>query len=220
MASPSMGGVTESADDPWSRIDDRTGALRQASAEHPVALDLGCGTLREHPNTLGVDLLDSPAVDVVADAFDVVAALPDASVSAVYSRHFFEHLTDPVSLILALGRVVRPGGRMHVVVPHFSNPYYYSDPTHKTFFGLYTFSYLAEDRQFRRRVPDYFGTPDFAIESTSMVFKAKRPYYLSHAANKVIQRVVNARPGNQETYEYRWSNVWPCYEIQWELRRR
>lgn len=212
--------VVTKADDPWSRIDDRSGALRAASATAPVELDLGCGTLREHPGAIGVDLIAGPTVDVVGDAFDVVAALPDASVSTVYSRHFFEHLDDPVPLILSLGRVVRPGGRMHVIVPHFSNPYYYSDPTHKTFFGLYTFSYLAEDRRFRRRVPEYFGTPDFAIEDTTMVFKAKRPFYLSHAANKVITRLVNARPGNQETYEYRWSNLWPCYEIHWELRRR
>lgn len=206
-------------DDPWQRIQDPHGLLAAASADRPVALDLGCGELREHPGAIGVDVLPGAAVDVVADAFDVVAALPDASVHSVYARHFLEHLAEPAELFLALGRVVRPGGAVHVIVPHFTNPYYYSDPTHKTFFGLYTFSYLADDRRFRRKVPSYFGTPDFTIEDVRMGFKAKRPYYLSHAANKVVAKLVNARPGNQETYEYRWSNLWPCYEVSWLLRR-
>lgn len=182
-------------------------------------LDLGCGNLRQHPDAIGVDVLPAPAVDVVADAADVVAALPDASVSAVYSRHFFEHLDDPTSLFLALGRVVRPGGTVHVIVPHFSNPYYYSDPTHKQFYGLYTFSYLARDERFRRGVPNYFGTPDFRIDDVHMAFVTTRRYPLSYTANKVIQRLVNARPANQEAYEMRWSSLWPCYEVSWRLSR-
>lgn len=213
-----MSGVT--TDDPWERIDDPRGLLRAASASAPVELDLGCGTLREHPGAIGIDLLPDPAVDVVADAFDVVAALPDASVRTVYSRHFFEHLDNPVDLIRGLGRIVRPTGTMHVIVPHFSNPYYYSDPTHKSPFGLYTFSYLSADRRFRRKVPNYFGTFDFDLTDVRMIFKAKRPYYLSYAANKAIQRLVNARPGNQETFEYRWSSLWPCYELEFTLTRR
>lgn len=204
----------------WSRIEDPTGALRLASAAHPIDIDLGCGEFNKPPGAIGIDILAGPHVDVVADAFDAVAALPDASVANAYSHHFFEHLDDPIAMFLALGRVVRPGGRVHVTVPHFTNPYYYSDPTHKSFFGLYTLSYLAEDNRFRRRVPSYFGNPDFVIEDAQLVFKAIRPYYLSYAANKVVGKIVNARPRNQEYYEGRLSNLWSCYEVRWVLRRR
>src|SRR6185312_2948084 len=42
--------------------------------------------------------------------------------------------------------VLEPGGEFRAVVPHFSNLHFYSDPTHRTFFGLYTFSYLSVRR--------------------------------------------------------------------------
>ena len=41
-------------------------------------------------------------------------------------------------------RVLKKNGKANIFVPHFSNPYYYSDYTHKRFLGLYTFYYFVE----------------------------------------------------------------------------
>ena len=118
-------------------------------------------------------------------------------------------LDNPVDLIRGLGRIVRPTGTMHVIVPHFSNPYYYSDPTHKSPFGLYTFSYLSADRRFRRKVPNYFGTFDFDLTDVRMIFKAKRPTTSVTQRTRRSSASSTPAPATRETFEYRWSSLWP-----------
>ena len=48
---------------------------------------------------MGVDVLDYPSVDVIGDAFDVLAAVPDSALAALYSSHFFEHVEDVQRLL-------------------------------------------------------------------------------------------------------------------------
>ena len=69
----------------------------------------------------------------------------------IYSRHPLEHVRNFLPLMAELHRVTRPGGRIEIIVPHFSNPYGYSDPTHVRHFGLYTFFYFADEEDQPRR---------------------------------------------------------------------
>src|SRR5579864_4351447 len=94
------------------------------------------------------------------------------AVREVYSRHFFEHVDDVQRLLLAISRVLRPGGIMRVVVPHFSNPWFYSDPTHRTHFGLYTFAYFARCSIFKRPVPGYVRNVDYELTKVQLLFRS------------------------------------------------
>lgn len=199
---------------------DRRGLLASASPVRPIALELGCGTKRLHPEAVGVDILDHPEVDVVGDAMAVVESLPDNSVSAVFSNHFLEHIDDPISLVMALGRVVRPGGTVTTVVPYFANQYFYSDPTHRQAWGVYSFSYLADDEMLRRKVPNYFGNRAFELVSVRLIFKSPRPYYVRHAISKAVEKWVNRHSRGVENYEQRWCYAWPCYEVEYVIRRK
>ena len=106
-----------------------------------MKLDLGCGETKRADDFVGVDILDNPAVDIVGDVLDVLRRLPNESVDEVFSAHLFEHLDGLQEVVGELERLLVPGGRVTVVVPHFSNAYFYSDPTHRRPFGLYSFSY-------------------------------------------------------------------------------
>jgi len=105
-----------------------------------VVLELGCGEYKENPASIAVDVLAHPAVDVVGDAIEALLATPPGSVDLIRSRHFLEHIEDTTGLLRASRRALRDGGSFSATVPHFSNAHFYSDPTHKTFFGLYTMS--------------------------------------------------------------------------------
>jgi ubiquinone/menaquinone biosynthesis C-methylase UbiE len=83
---------------------------------------------------------DSDAVDIVGDALQVLKKVPDNAVSKITSYHFLEHVDNLGILLEEIARVLKQDGTLVSVVPHFSNPFFYSDPTHKNFFGLYTFS--------------------------------------------------------------------------------
>jgi len=118
-----------------------------------IVLELGCGA-RRREERIGIDKLDLPSVDIVADVEEGLPFLPNDSVDEIHSKSVFEHIRNFEQLMRKMVRVLKPGGQAHIFVPHFSNPYFYSDPTHVRFFGLYTFQYFSvENRQFRRGVP-------------------------------------------------------------------
>jgi ubiquinone/menaquinone biosynthesis C-methylase UbiE len=154
---------------------------------------------------------------VVGDVVDVLRSLRDDSVSEVYSSHLFEHIEDLSTLIAELERVLVLGGRLHVVVPHFSNPYYYSDPTHVRPFGLYTFSYFADDRLLRRRVPTYGHLPRLRLESARLNFRSSIEFRGRYRLKTVLGRLVNASGWLQEFYEENLFGILPCYELEFEL---
>jgi SAM-dependent methyltransferase len=205
---------------PRGAVIDRHGKLAALVAAGGGVLELGCGPARRHPDAVTVDALAFEGVDVVGDVFDVLAGLPDGCVDEVHSYHFLEHVAPLSGIVAELARVLRPGGLLHTVVPHFSNPYYYSDYTHRQPFGLYSFSYLADDPLFRRSVPRYQLETGLVLADVRLTFKAPRPFYLRYALRRVLGAIVNSSRWTQEWYEAGWTGWFPCYEIDFEVRRR
>ncbi len=185
----------------------------------PLHLELGCGLAKRNPTAVGIDLLDLAGVDIVADVLDVLRSLPDACVTSIYSEHFLEHLDDPLQLLREAARVLQPAGEFRAVIPHFSNPAFYSDPTHRAFFGLYTFGYWVRSTPFRRQVPHYIEPLPFALIRTRYVFKSSRPFYARHALKKVASAWVNRSRWTQEFYEEHLCWLMPCYELDSTIRR-
>lgn len=199
---------------------DKQGKLADLIRARQGVLELGCGPAPRHAEAVTVDALDFDGVDVVGDIFEVLAAIPDASVDAVHSYHFLEHVEPLERVVRELARVLRPGGLLHTVVPHFSNPYFYSDYTHRQLFGLYSFSYLADDPIFRRRVPRYQLDTGLVLEDVQLGFKAAKPFYVRYALRRALGLVVNSSRLTQEWYEAGWTGWFSCYELDFTVRRR
>jgi SAM-dependent methyltransferase len=178
----------------------------------PVVVDLGCGR-QKRPGSIGIDAVDMPHVDIVADLNEGLPFLPDESVDAIYSDHFLEHV-DRLELVVAeIARVLKRGACAHVSVPHFSNPYFYSDYTHQRFFGLYTFYYFVDEPwQLARKVPSFYTPTRIRVESQQLVFRpgTGRPGLYHRALNKLVNR----SPGAQEFYEEHLCYLFPCYELR------
>lgn len=196
-------------------IVDKHGALTR---ERPLKLDLGCGTAKRDASFVGVDVLDSAAVDIVGDLHDVLGALEEGSVCEIHASHLLEHLTDLPAVVDELARVLVVGGRLHVVVPHFSNPYFHSDPTHRQPFGLYTFSYLAEDPILRRRVPTYGHAIRLRLESIRLGFRSASEFgRVRNRLKQAFGQLANASTWTQELYEATLTGIVPCYELELKL---
>lgn len=184
-----------------------------------VALELGCGNRKHKFDSIGIDALDYECVDIVGDIFEVLGAIPDGTVDDVYSSHFLEHVSDVPGLLDGLARILKPGGRLAITVPHFSNPYFYSDITHKASFGLYSMSYFSDDRKLTRKVPSYQRELFYELHAVRLVFKSSPPFYLRHALKKLVEALVNINSYTKELYEEMFCHWFPCYEVQYELRR-
>jgi ubiquinone/menaquinone biosynthesis C-methylase UbiE len=200
-------------------ITDRAGLFSRASKDNPVDLELGCGANKRHESAFGIDALDLPGVDVSGDVLDVLRRLPDASVANCYSSHFLEHVSDLAALFSELARVIRPGGTLKAVVPHFSNPHFYSDYTHSRFFGLYSFSYLCVDRIFRRKVPTYGRALAFELVEARLVFKSDRAFPVRRAFKAALGYLLNATAWIKEAYEENLCYLFPCYEVEFVAKR-
>jgi SAM-dependent methyltransferase len=196
---------------------DRVSAL--LAGRTSVALELGCGATKRDPSAIGIDALELPGVDLVGDVFEVLEAFPDASVDAVRSYHFFEHVQALATLVEEIARVLKPGGELLVVTPHFSNPYHYSDYTHVRPFGLYTFAYLARSELFAREVPRYGRTPMFELVDVTLRFKSARPFYVRYALKRALGVLVNLGRWTKEFWEENLCWLLPCYEVAYTLRR-
>lgn len=183
----------------------------------PVSLELGCGNRKRHPEAFGVDRLTYEGVDIVGDIHEVITAFPDGSVSAVYAYHCLEHLTNLKEIMVELNRILRPKAVLKIVVPHFSNPYFFSDYTHKTFFGLYTFCYFTKNSIFNRKVPDYNLVLDLSISKIKLILKSPPPFYFRWGFKKLLQKLFNLNTYVMEFYEENLCYVFPCYEIEYEL---
>jgi len=196
---------------------DKTQAAERLRQGQCASLELGCGPRKRHADAIGIDRLDYVGVDLVGDVFGILRSLPAACVQSVHAYHFFEHVDDLPALLEEVARVLKSGGWLDVEVPHFANPYFYSDPTHSKFFGLYTFSsYLARDGLFHRRVPQYGLTPHFELVDVRLDFNS--PFLFRGLIKRTIGRLFNLTRWLQEFHEENLCYVLPCYQIRFSLR--
>jgi len=184
-----------------------------------VSVEIGCGDNKRDARAIGIDIADHDAVDLVGDAVDCLKRLPDDSIHKIESWHCFEHLSNLEELVSECERVLKKDGEILVIVPHFSNPFFYSDPTHQQFFGLYTFSYFCRDNIFVRRVPTYKRRSNLLLEEAKLVFKSFPPRYLTHGIRKILGMFFNLNNFMKEIYEDSFSSIITCYEIEFRIKK-
>ncbi len=186
------------------------------NSSSPVILELGCGE-RQSAERIGIDCLDLPGVDIVADLEQGLPFLPDNSVDAIHSRSFLEHIDNLETLMYHIWRVLKPEGKKYLFVPHFSNPYYYSDYTHQRFFGLYSFEYFSKSQsRFKRKVPAFYHHFSFQTESLVLTFRSS--WLGRRFIRRMAQKLFNTSTAWQEFYEENLCYLIPCYGIHATLR--
>ena len=177
-----------------------------------LIVELGCGP-KKKDGRIGVDKVDLPNVDIVADLENGLPFFPDDSVDEIHCRSVFEHIENFENLMKEIVRILKDNGKAHVFVPHFSNPYYYSDYTHRRFFGLYTFYYFVDaERQLKRKVPNFYTDIRINIISQRLIFKS--PFWFSRQIKKLLGFVFNCHRSIQEFYEEHLCYIFPCYGIE------
>jgi hypothetical protein len=113
----------------WDRV--------HVAGRPPITLDLGCGDQPQYPQNIGVDLRDTPAVQIRADLSGGIP-FATAGVDRVFAVHLLEHLIDFLPLIDECHRVLRPGGILHIMSPWWRHINAVADPTHVRFLDVQT----------------------------------------------------------------------------------
>ncbi|MBT7556620.1 methyltransferase type 11 [Candidatus Woesearchaeota archaeon] len=182
-----------------------------------VKLHLGSGSSLK-TGYYNLDIIRLQGVDIIADMNQPLDLIPDNSVSCVYTQHALEHIKNLQGLMQELSRICCSDAIITIVVPHFSNPYYYSDPTHIRPFGLYSMSYFVneEDQLFKRKVPAYYTNTRFKLLDTRLFFY--RTSLIDRILVPIIRFIVNLNNSTKEIYERRWPWLYPAWQIKYTLR--
>jgi SAM-dependent methyltransferase len=172
----------------------------------PVRVDLGCGR-RKARGSIGVDLVPSPVVDVVAD-FTQGLPFKDDSVDAVYAYHLLEHLDDFLWFMGEIWRVCRHGARVYVKVPHGSSPFVtWKDPTHKRGLFIATFAYF-DDTYFDGAAFSYYSKARFRIEKARLNFSIHNPDSTFNLPRRVVNQLVHVMANGSRKSQYLCERFW------------
>jgi len=119
---------------------------KEAAVTAKKILDVGCGW-NKTPGAVGMDSNPKTHADVIHDLGAIPYPFADNEFDEIVCRHVIEHVPDVMALVSELHRITRPGGRITIVTPHYSNPDWPTDPTHRNHFNSYSLNCFVEDRQ-------------------------------------------------------------------------
>ena len=186
--------------------------LQEALKKPKVCIEIGCGPKRKQ-DIIGIDRVDMPSVDIVTDLEIGLQFLPDNSIDEIHSSSCFEHIHNFENLMKEMVRVLKPDGKAYIFVPHFSNPHFYSDPTHVRFFGLYTFYYFVPPvHKMKRKVPSFYFDTKINIISQRLVFDST--FLVSKIICRLFGNIFNLNTYFQEFYEAHLTSLFPCFGIK------
>lgn len=106
-------------------------------------LDVGCG-VNKQTGSIGIDRNPDTRADVLCDLDHRFYPFRDDSFDEVRAVHVVEHVSDVIRFMEELHRVVRPGGTIHVVTPHYTDFSSFCDPTHRWHLNSFSFRYFGE----------------------------------------------------------------------------
>ncbi len=118
-------------------------------------LDLGCGAAKTD-GAIGVDRWPAPGVDLIADMATGSLPFAEATFDRVVMNDALEHVADPPRLVADIARILKPGGRLDVRVPHYTSVHAWSDFTHRSWFSVESLKHLTGGHETYRH---YSATP-------------------------------------------------------------
>ena len=114
--------------------------------EAPIKiLDVGCGQ-NKFPGAIGIDANPRTQADFIHDLGVFPYPFNDDEFDEIICRHVIEHVPDVLGFVNELYRITKAGGRLKIVTPHYSNPDWPTDPTHRNHFNCYSFTCFMPDR--------------------------------------------------------------------------
>src|SRR5713226_315520 len=96
----------------------------------PRTLDVGCG-INKYPGAIGIDRNPATRADVLCDLDRVPYPFADSSFDQLRAIHVIEHVSDVIRSMEEFHRLVRPGGRVRIETPHYTDFSSFCDPTHR-----------------------------------------------------------------------------------------
>ena len=187
--------------------------MTTATAPASRKLNLGCGH-DVKPGWVNLDIAPLDGVDVVHDLDDHPLPFDDESFDYIECIDILEHVDDLPDVMRELHRILAPGGRLRIHVPHFTSSVWATDPTHRRAFAINTFEFFSKGSLHDRGY--YF---DFSFASVAeRTIRFQRSPYLPW--NRPMEWFVNRGRKLQGFYEATFlARMFPAHAVEVELVR-
>jgi ubiquinone/menaquinone biosynthesis C-methylase UbiE len=170
-------------------------------------LNLGCGKDIKK-GYVNVDIVKLPGVDRIVDLNKFPWPFEPAEFDEILCKHVLEHLEKLDKSMKELLRILKPGGKLKILVPHFTSKSAFTDPTHKHFFSSGTFDYFLKSN----RTDNHFYYFNFSFDrltSKKIIFGKTYAKW-----NYLIESIANRWPN---LYEETPLRAFPAIELYVEL---
>jgi SAM-dependent methyltransferase len=107
-------------------------------------LDVGCG-INKKAGAIGVDRNPASRADVIADLDHFPYPFRDSAFDELQAVHVIEHLSDVIRSMEEFHRLVRGGGEVLIVTPHYTDFSSFCDPTHRWHLNSFSMRYFGQD---------------------------------------------------------------------------
>ena len=166
-------------------------------------LDVGCGN-NKFAGAIGLDNNPRTAADVIHDLGSPPYPFADNEFDLVVSNHVVEHVPDVMAFVSELYRITKNGGHIRLLTPHYTNPDWATDPTHRNHFNSYSFNTFMPERQ----VFDFY---------TDVVLKPVKTYCsLANLWRGLgIEWIINL---DQKSEKFRWTRKFWEYYLSYIFR--
>ncbi len=163
--------------------------------------------MNKYPGAIGVDRNARTRADVLCDLDCFPYPFGDDSFDHLRAVHVIEHVSDVIRTVEEFHRLVRDGGTIHIVTPHYTDFSSFCDPTHRWHLNSYSLRYFGPDNAGY----GYYSTA--RLRETSVRVKLLQLWRLLG-----FEWLVNAFPRFRRFWEYYLCFVIRGKVIEWELK--
>jgi len=168
-------------------------------------LNLGCDKNYKE-GYINLDINKNVKTDIIHNLNIFPYPFEDNYFDEIYCSHILEHVKNFLGCLKELERILKKGGILHIIVPHFSDGIGYGDIEHKRFFGYKTFKSIVHKG--RSSEYDY----SFVILENKYNFLSR-----NHPTLNKFFSLINLIP--KDVYERFFCWIFPVSEVELKLKK-
>ena len=159
-----------------------------------MKLNLGCGDdIKE--GFYNVDKRHRKGVDLIFDLNKKTWPFKTNSVDYIYCKDILEHLDDMHNSMNEISRILKPGGKVFITMPHYTSPDAWGDPEHTRPINSKTFYHFKHS----------FKNIKVYIHFVKNIFT----FY-----NFLVEFLVNLNEHTRFYYEVSFLNLFPAQNVE------
>ena len=161
-------------------------------------LNLGSGRDTKE-DWINLDSARLPGVDIVHNIEKLPLPFRNEELDEILCQDILEHI-EYIPTLKDLHRILKPGGKLTIRVPHFTSKNNFVDPTHKKRFSIYTFEMFVKDSPHAKsKERDYYFDFHFSkLNSVKIIFDHSSRWFFY---NRLVEPLVNLNSTTKFIYE-------------------